>query len=489
MSPEQPSGRTADAPPPSPFADLGKKFDSSLARGLGHITRRALGPHQTAVVRIGFAFTWLFYLAREFPHRHELYGPDSPWGFELAEQMISGTGAFSVLMWSDGRLWFEAVYLMAMLASAGLLLGWRTRAMAVLFMLGVLSLQNRSIFMGDGGDNVIKLMAIYLVLLRCGQVWSLDARRKAARGAVPGPDRTGIALWAAAGLALAVTTGGGLLGGWVWQLCLWGLWLVFGAWWVVERHWPGEPRLVCDVIANLVHNMGLLIVMAQVCLIYATAGWYKIQGTRWQDGTAVYYPMNLDYFTPFPELSQALTGNGVLVMVMTYGTVFIQVAFPFALLNRKVKNVLLAVMIAEHIGIAVLMGLPFFSLAMIAMDIVFLPTAFLLWLGYRTRRATAPLSRLTGRRPRAEDGSDGGPDAPAPAAAVSGPRVAADAVPRGGTVVGAGTGTGPAARPGQTAAGGGAPGPVTEVSPPPQGGRGETDRADVDAPDHPAAGT
>ncbi|NJQ08028.1 HTTM domain-containing protein, partial [Streptomyces lonarensis] len=470
MSPEQPSGRPADAPPPSPFAGLGKKFDASLARGLGHITRRALGPHQTAVVRIGFAFTWLFYLVREFPHRHELYGPDSPWGFELAEQMISGTGAFSVLMWSDGRLWFEAVYLMAILASVGLLLGWRTRAMSVLFMLGVLSLQNRSIFMGDGGDNVIKLMAIYLVLLRCGQVWSLDARRKAAaRGAVPGTDRTGIALWAAAGLALAVTTGGGMLGGWVWQLCLWGLWLVFGAWWVVERHWPGEPRLVCDVIANLVHNMGLLIVMAQVCLIYATAGWYKIQGTRWQDGTAVYYPMNLDYFTPFPELSQALTGNGVLVMIMTYGTVFIQVAFPFALLNRKVKNVLLAVMIAEHVGIAVLMGLPFFSLAMIAMDIVFLPTAFLLWLGYRTRRATAPLSRLTGRRPRTEagpdDSTDDSPDdspvtSAAPSAAVSAPRVTADAVPRAGTVVGAGTVTAPATRTGPTAAADGrAPGP------------------------------
>ncbi|MFX4294396.1 HTTM domain-containing protein [Streptomyces bohaiensis] len=476
MSAQQPSGRTADRPPPSPFAGLGKKFDASLARGLGHLTRRALGPHQTAVVRIGFAFTWLFYLVREFPHRHELYGPDSPWGFDLAEQMISSSGAFTVLLWSDGRLWFELVYLTAMLASLGLLLGWHTRAVSVLFMLGVLSLQNRSIFMGDGGDNVIKLMAIYLVLLRCGQVWSLDARRRARRGAGPDTDRTGVVLWAAAGLALAVTTGGGLLGGWVWQLCLWGLWFVFGAWWVVERHWPREPRLVCDVVANLVHNMGLLIVMAQVCLIYATAGWYKIQGTRWQDGTAVYYPMNLDYFTPFPELSQALTGNGALVMIMTYGTVFIQVAFPFALLNRKVKNVLLAVMIAEHVGIAVLMGLPFFSLAMIAMDIVFLPTAFLLWLGYRARRATAPLSRLTGRRPRADDESDGRSDGrsdDAAAGSAPGPLVAA---PRAGTVTGTGD---------TPAAGGVAGRPPTVPAPAPESAPG-ADRAG--ATDRPAAG-
>ncbi|WP_170215040.1 HTTM domain-containing protein [Streptomyces otsuchiensis] len=392
-SPSPTRSAAADAPP-SPFAGLGSKFDAALARGLNHITHRALGPYQTAVVRIGFAFTWLFFLVREFPHRHELYGPDSPWGFDLAESMIAESGAFTVLLWSDGRLWFEFVYLFAMAACVGLMLGWRTRAMSVFFMLGVLSLQNRSIFMGDGGDNVIKLMAIYLVVVRCGQVWSLDARRRA-RGTARDADPAGVALWVLSGLTLAVTTGGGLLGGWVWQLCLWGLWLVFALWWILERHWPGEPRLVCDVIANLVHNAGLLIIMAQVCLIYATAGWYKIQGSRWQDGTAVYYPMNLDYFMPFPELSQALTSSGTMVMILTYGTVLIQVAFPFALLNRKVKNVLLAVMIAEHVGIAVLMGLPFFSLAMVAMDIVFLPTAFLVWFGYRARRSFAPVTRLT----------------------------------------------------------------------------------------------
>ncbi|CAM5733183.1 tRNA (guanosine(18)-2'-O)-methyltransferase [Streptomyces badius] len=70
-----------------------------------------------------------------------------------------------------------------------------------------------------------------------------------------------------------------------------------------------------------------------------------------------------------------------MVMVLTYGTVIVQVAFPFTLFNRRVKNVLLIVMIGEHAGIALLLGLPFFSMAMIAADAVFLPTAFLVWLG------------------------------------------------------------------------------------------------------------
>ena len=74
-------------------------------------------------------------------------------------------------------------------------------------------------------------------------------------------------------------------------------------------------------------------------------------------------------------------------MIVTYGTVIVQVAFPFTLFNRRVKNVLLAAMITEHAVIAVVLGLPFFSLAMIAADSVFLPTPFLRRLGGWAARA------------------------------------------------------------------------------------------------------
>lgn len=153
------------------------RFSLCVSGVIARVTEAALGPYQTAVIRIGFSATWLLFLLREFPHRQEMYGPDGPWSWGLAEQLISTNGAFTALMWSDGRLWFECVYVLAVLASVLLLLGWRTRTMTVLFMVGVLSLQNRSIFMGDGGDNVLHLMGIYLVFTRCGQVWSLDARR------------------------------------------------------------------------------------------------------------------------------------------------------------------------------------------------------------------------------------------------------------------------------------------------------------------------
>ncbi|WP_416237198.1 HTTM domain-containing protein [Streptomyces marinisediminis] len=340
------------------------------------MSRHTFGAHQSAAVRIGIAGTWLLFLLREWPHRHALYGPDGPWSLALADRMTTGTGAFSALLWSGSTWWFEFCYAFALVASALLALGWRTRTASVLFMLGVLSLQNRSVFVGDGGDNVIHIMAIYLVFTRCGRVWSLDARR-ARRDRGSGPDTVGVVLWVGMGAALAALTAGPLTPGWA--LLLWGLWLAQGAWWAVHRYAPGEPRAVAEALASLVHNAALLVIMVEVCLIYATAGWYKIQGSRWQDGTAAYFPLMVDHFRPWPVLSDAIADNGLLILAMTYATVAVQVAFPFTVFHRPLKNALLVVMIAEHLSIAVLLGLPFFSLAMIAVDAVFLPRAFFRW--------------------------------------------------------------------------------------------------------------
>lgn len=365
----------------------------SVSRGIARVTESPLGPYQSAVIRIGFSATWLLFLLREFPHRQELYGPDGPWSWDLAQQLTSVNEAFTVLLWSDGRIWFEICYLLAVLSSVLLLLGWRSRTSSVLFMVGVLSLQNRSVFMGDGGDNVLHLMSMYLVFTRCGRVWSLDARR-AARGEAARArgervhDRTGPVLWAGFGLVLgAVTLAGRLGSGWLVPALLWTVWAALALWWLVGRFAAGgEPRILLDVIANVVHNGALFVIMAEACLIYATAGWYKIQGSRWQDGTAVYYPLHLDSFSPWPALADLLSANGTVVMLVTYGTVIVQVAFPFTLFNRRVKNVLLAAMMTEHAVIAVVLGLPFFSLAMIATDAVFLPTSFLRRLGGRVAR-------------------------------------------------------------------------------------------------------
>lgn len=195
------------------------KAGSSVTRAVQRITEGPLGAYQAAVVRIGISATFLLFLLRELPHRRELYGPDGPWSWDMARGLLSHNGAFTVLMWSDSTVWFECVYAFTLVCAALLMIGWRTRITSVLFMAGVLSLQNRSIFMGDGGDNVIHLMAIYLVLTRCARVWSLDARRAARHAArvtegLRAPrDVTGPLLWGVLGAVLLPATLMGGLGG------------------------------------------------------------------------------------------------------------------------------------------------------------------------------------------------------------------------------------------------------------------------------------
>ncbi|MGW4393521.1 HTTM domain-containing protein [Streptomyces sp. NPDC004685] len=394
---------TDTAQVPSPFKGMGKKLDAKIVKSLNNITGKTLFPYQAAIVRIGFSLTFMLYLIREWPHRLELYGTTSPWSFDIAQRLIASNGAFTVLLWSDSRLWFELVYHGAILASLGLLLGWHTRTMSLLFMVGVLSLLNRNVLLGDGGDTLMHLIASYLVLTRCGKVWSLDSRRRDRAAAMNRHDSnpTGVALWVFFGVSLAVTqmTGFAQLS-WGWAAFLWGMWFVQAMWfWVQWRELP-ELRTLLDFAANLVHNAAMLVIAAQVCILYAAAGWYKIQGPRWEDGTALHYPLNLAHFRPWAPLSQALDNSALLVTVITYGTVILQVAFPFTLLNRRVKNVLLPILMAEHASIAVICGLPFFSMAMVFADAIFLPTSFLRWLGSRT--AAAP-SRLVERVRRRQD--------------------------------------------------------------------------------------
>ncbi|GAB2689496.1 HTTM domain-containing protein [Kitasatospora kifunensis] len=390
-----PVGQAAEPPrsaPPPPHRHLAGQLGGALVAGFTALTTRPLAGRQAAVVRIGFALTFTLQLLREWPHRRELYGDRAPWSPQLARDLVSETHAFSVLLWSDGRWWFESCYLLAILAGVLLLLGWRTRFSSVLFLVAVVSVQNRDVLVGDGGDNIVHLMAIYLAFTRCATVWSLDARRRA-RG-TGGRDPVGVLLWLLSGGLLTAAQLTGRIGwsgdGWPgvgWAVLFWTLWAFAGLWYLVEHRWPaGEPRAVLDALATMLHHCAMLVIAAQVVLVYATAGWYKVQGTRWQDGTALYYPLHLDYFTPWPGLSALLGGSAVMVFLLSYGTVVVQVAFPFTLVNRRVKNVLLGLMIIEHLAIAVLLGLPFFSLAMVAADAVFLPTGALRWLGERVGR-------------------------------------------------------------------------------------------------------
>ncbi|MDV2981477.1 UNVERIFIED_CONTAM: hypothetical protein Q9R71_30330 [Actinomycetes bacterium ARC8] len=66
------------------------------------------------------------------------------------------------------------------------------------------------------------------------------------------------------------------------------------------------------------------------------------------------------------------TTMGWSVAIASIGSIVLQVSFPGALLFRWTRIPVLFAMVSFHIGIAILMGLPWFSLAIIGVDAIFI---------------------------------------------------------------------------------------------------------------------
>ncbi|WP_406013945.1 HTTM domain-containing protein [Streptomyces sp. NBC_00984] len=326
------------------------------------LIHRPVSLYAAATLRIGYGLCYLVFLLRELSHRDEIWGPGSQWTPALANRLFDQTGWFSVLTLSDSKVYFNLCYVAALAVCVLFLLGWRTRATSVLFALVVVSFHARSIFMTDGGDNLILLMALYLTVTACGRRWSLDARRTALRARTDRPGR-------------------------------WALWRAG------SDLWP-QLAVARASLTTVLHNCGMFVIAAQVCLLYGSAGLYKVQGGSWQAGTALHYVVNLDLFRPWPALSALVDSYPLFIAAAGYLTVLIQVAFPFTLFSR-LKYVLLVMLLGMHIGIAVLLGLPIFSAAMIVADAAFLPDRFYRAAARATRRTLARLrSRESPTSPR-----------------------------------------------------------------------------------------
>lgn len=283
-----------------------------------------------AVARILFASAALGILFTNFRTRFYTFGSGAAWSGQFDEPVnkfgdIPLFSMFFKIGTNDALL--TLYFFVLMVLSSCVLIGYRSRVLLPIFLILWIGLVEVPAFGGDQGDNAMRIAMFLMMFTDHSARWSLDARRRARNENYNGP------------LANKLIRGRSVL--------------------------PQE-------LTSLWHNLAIIALACQVFMIYVSGALFKASGESWKDGTAVYGPLSILRFSPWPELNDLVTTFGWAVAVASIGSVILQVVFPGALLFRWTRIPILFAMVSFHFGIALLMGLPWFSLAMVGIDAIFI---------------------------------------------------------------------------------------------------------------------
>ncbi len=179
------------------------------------------------------------------------------------------------------------------------MLGFVTRPALVLTFYSMLLFRERGPYITFGADLVLNCLGMLLLFSRCGSVWSLDSLFRKRRAR---------------------------------PLCL-------------IENWPVRA------------------IQVQVALIYLITGLKKLGTTPWQDGSAVYYAIQVGNVVKGVQPT-FLVHQHVMMAALTYFTLALEIGFTLLVFQPQTRWFALLSGIALHTGIDCFMSIRFFSLAM-----------------------------------------------------------------------------------------------------------------------------
>lgn len=106
-----------------------------------------------------------------------------------------------------------------------------------------------------------------------------------------------------------------------------------------------------EKLYNLLSNLAAYSIIINLCLVYFIAGLAKLMNPLWQHGTAMYYFLNDERFSVFAAGGKTADLPAALLYIVDYGTILLELAFPFLMLNKKTRNIGLILCFIMHLGI------------------------------------------------------------------------------------------------------------------------------------------
>lgn len=211
----------------------------------------------------------------------------SPQGVLPRQPVYNLPGVWTPLSLSASFSAEIAIYVALVVASVCLIIGVGSRIASVIVWLGVLAFTRRNPYVFNSGDEYLRVVAFYLALTP-----------------------------ATASLSLAR--------------------------WVRHRRefWEFPRRSL----------WGLRLLQVQVSIVYLSAFWDKLRsGPLWNDGTALSYILRIGDVRRFP--TPVFPTNGVLINLMTYGSLAMEFALGVLVWNKRLRPWVLVLGIVFHLTI------------------------------------------------------------------------------------------------------------------------------------------
>jgi uncharacterized membrane protein YphA (DoxX/SURF4 family) len=284
-------------------------------------------PHTLCVIRLCTGAMLLYchlVLAKDLM---SFVGPNAWINNELAEQLHDG--AFGASDWARSYLWYlddpfhlKVHHIVTLSVTAMFMIGFATRLTAPVALFLQLMYLHRLTGALFGLDQIVTYLTLYLAITPCGACFSVDA-------------------WLGRRLAAARRRSRLL------------------RWWLPD----GSPSIAA--------NVGTRLLQLHLCVIYLFGGLSKARGETWWGGEAVwlaianyeYQSMDMTWLSQYPAVISGLSNL----------TLFWEIFYCALVWPRVTRPIVLAMAVAVHGGIALVLGMATFGTMMIVANAIFLP--------------------------------------------------------------------------------------------------------------------
>lgn len=130
-----------------------------------------------------------------------------------------------------------------------------------------------------------------------------------------------------------------------------------------------ESRIIA--LKRLLHNLSFYGVWLQLCLLYLSAGLFKLAGDHWLVGDAIAHVLSIEEYS-LPWLMTIAEDNPWWMRFASWLTLFYQILFVIIIWIRKWRGYFLLIGTIIHLGIAFFVGITDFGMIMVLSYLIFI---------------------------------------------------------------------------------------------------------------------